>query len=163
MNFCEIVWPKNVGSFLGKCQRGSPFLIKLHDNVSKIGLRDKLSPRIFPILEQPFCRAHASISSWSLDTFLDFNREALLFSLLELATHKSTKGHLLRKVPEKGFIGNVPFQKSYMAAACNFTLRSFSRLWPFLLAYLCDWINILFYNWSVAGAGFSDSLTNRSK
>ena len=73
------------------------------------------------------------------------------------------KEKLLRKVPEKGFIGNVPFQKSYMAAECNFTLRSFLRPWPCLLVNLCDRINILFHNCSVAGGarggGVSENLT----
>ena len=96
--FCVIVWPKKVGSFLGKCQRWSPILIKLQDNVSKTELQHWLSPRIFPNLEQPFCRAHVSISSWALDAFLAFNRDTLLCSLLELLTHKSTKEQF-RNVP----------------------------------------------------------------
>ena len=70
--FCEIVWPKKVGRFLGKCQRWSPVLIKLQDHVSKTGLRHWLFLRIFPILELSFCRAHVSIFSWSLDVFLFF-------------------------------------------------------------------------------------------
>ena len=41
--------------------------------------------------------------------FLVFNGEALLYSLLELAIHNRTKEQLLRNIPEKGFIGNVPF------------------------------------------------------
>ena len=53
--FGEIVWPKKVVSFPGKCQRRSPVLIKLQDNVSKTGAWDRLFPRIFPILEQRFC------------------------------------------------------------------------------------------------------------
>ena len=68
-----------------------------------------LFSRIFPILEQPFCRAQVSISSCYLDAFLVYNREALLSSLSELATHKSTKEQLLRNVPEKVLIGDVPF------------------------------------------------------
>ena len=40
------------------------------------------------ILEQPSCRAYASISFWLLDSFLVFNRKALLFSLSELTTHR---------------------------------------------------------------------------
>ena len=129
---------KKVGCFLGKWQRCSPVFIKVQDIVSKIGLRHWLFPRISPVLEQPFCRAHMSISSSSLDAFLVFNRKALLCSLLELATPKSTKEQLIRNVPEKVFIGNVPFWKTYMDAACNFTLRSCSRLWPCLFANLWD-------------------------
>ena len=65
--------------------------MKLYDNVSKTGLRHGIFPRTFQILEQPLCRV--------------FNN-----SLLELATHKSTKeDELLINVPEKGFIGNVSF------------------------------------------------------
>ena len=37
--FCEIVWPKKVGTFLLKCQRWSPVLTKLQDKVSKTGLQ----------------------------------------------------------------------------------------------------------------------------
>ena len=65
--------------------------------------------RALPNLEQPFCRAHVSISSWSFDAFLVFNRVTLLCSLLKLATHKSTKEQLLRNFPEKGFIGKCSF------------------------------------------------------
>ena len=107
--FVKLFGQKKVASFLGKWQRWNPDFKKLHDNVSKTGLRHRLFSGIFPILEQPLCRAHVSIPSWSFDTFLVFKREALLCSLLELATHKSTKEQLLRNVPEKRFIGNVPF------------------------------------------------------
>ena len=107
--FCEIVWPKRVDSSREESQRWSPVLIKLQGSVSKARLQHRLFPGIFPILEQPFCRAHVSISSWSLNAFLVFNREALLCSLLDLATHKRTKEQLPRKVREKGFIGNVSF------------------------------------------------------
>ena len=100
---------KKVGSFLGKSQWWNPVLIKLQNNVSKTGLRHRLFPRIFSVLEQPFCRAHVSISSWSLDAFLV--REALLCSLLELATHKSTKEQLLRNAREEGFLGKGSFLK----------------------------------------------------
>ena len=41
-------------------------MFKYRSNVFEAGLRHGLFPRIFPILEQPFCRAHVSISSWSL-------------------------------------------------------------------------------------------------
>ena len=51
-----------------------------------------------------------------------------------------------RNVPEEGFIGNVPFKNSCMAAAYNVTLRSCSGLWPCLFADLCDQINIFFRN-----------------
>ena len=98
-----------MGTFLGRCQRWNPVLIKLQDNVCKTGLRNRLSPRAFLILEQPFCRAHVSISSRSLDAFLVFNRITLLCSLSELVTHKNTKEQLLKNFPEKEFIGNVPF------------------------------------------------------
>ena len=114
----RICLAKKVGCYVGKCRRWSPVLIKLQD-VSKTGLRHRLFPRIFPILEQPFCRANVSISSWSLDAFPVFNRPLLLYNLLELATNKSTKEQLLRNVPEKGFIRNIPFWNSYMTAACN--------------------------------------------
>ena len=87
--------------FPRKTSAVEPCLIQLHDNVSKANLRYSLFPRIFPMLEQLFCRANVSISSISLDDFL--NREALLSSLLELATYMSTN------VLEKGFIGNVTF------------------------------------------------------
>ena len=60
-------------------------------NVSKTGLRYRCYLWAFPVLEQPFCRAYASISFWSLDAFLVFNRDALLFILSESATHRSTK------------------------------------------------------------------------
>ena len=84
-----------------------PCFIKLHDNVSKTGLRHRLFPRIFPVLEEPFCRVHASISSWPFDVFLVFSK-----SRLDFATHKSRKVQLLRDVPEKGFIGNVFFRRA---------------------------------------------------
>ena len=121
--FYEIAWPKKVETFLGKCQWWSSVLIKLQGNVSNTGLRRSPSPWAFPILEQLFCRAHTSISFWPLDAFLVFNREALLCSLSEPATHLSTKEQLHRNFPEKGFIGNVPFWKSCVAAACNFILN----------------------------------------
>ena len=79
--------------------------MKLYDNVSKTGLRHGIFPRTFQILEQPLCRACACIFFWTCDVFIVFNN-----SLLELATHKSTKeDELLIDVPEKGFIGNVSF------------------------------------------------------
>ena len=61
--FVKLFGQKKVGSFLGKCQQWSPVVIKLQDNVSKTGLRHWFFPRIFPILELLFCRAHVSISS----------------------------------------------------------------------------------------------------
>ena len=100
---------KKVETFLGKCQRWDPVSIKWQYNVSKTGLQYRLSPRAFPILEQPLCRAHVSISSWSLDAFLVLNKVALLCRLSELATHKNTKEHSIRNFPQKEFIGNVSF------------------------------------------------------
>ena len=104
-----IVWPKKVRTFLRKCQRWRSVSVKLQGKVFKTGLRQGSSLWVFPILEKPFCRAHASISFRPLDYFLVFNREALLFSLSELATHRSPKQQLIRNFSEKEFIGNVPF------------------------------------------------------
>ena len=44
-------------------------------------------------------------------------------SLLEPATHSNTKEQIIINLPEKGFLGNFPFGKSSMAAACNFILN----------------------------------------
>ena len=104
--FCEIAWPKKVGTFLRKYQWWSPVLIKLQGNVSRTEPRRRLSLWGFPILEQSFCGAHASFSFCSLDTSRVSNREVLLCSLSELATDRSTKEQLLRNFPEKWFIGN---------------------------------------------------------
>ena len=71
---------------------------------------DKVTGRLFQkrtptslILKQPFCTAYEGSYSRSLDAFQVFNREALLCSLFELPTHKSTKEQL-----KKGLIRNVP-------------------------------------------------------
>ena len=55
--FVKLSGEKNVGTLLENCQRWIPVLIKLQDNVSKTGFRNRLFPRAFPILEQPFRRA----------------------------------------------------------------------------------------------------------
>ena len=49
----------------------------------------------------PFCGAPANVCLGSSDALLVFDREALLYSLSELTTHKNSKEQLLRKFPEK--------------------------------------------------------------
>ena len=66
----------------------NPVLIKLQGNDSNTGLQYRCSLWAFPVL------------LWSLYAFVVFNREALLCSLSEPATHRSTKEQLLRNVPE---------------------------------------------------------------
>ena len=89
-----------VGTFLGKCQRWSTALIEIQRSVSKTRLWHRRPLWAFPVLEQPPCRAHATISYWSLVAFLAFNRDALLCSLLENVT-KEHKWTVTQKIPRK--------------------------------------------------------------
>ena len=151
---------KNSRKFIRKMSTVEPFLIKLQDNVSKTGLRHRLFPRIFPILEQPFCRAHVSISSWPLDAFLVFNEEALLCSLFGTCHSQVHERTVTQKLPR-----NRAHRKCFFLEelhGCNLQLY-FKKLFTTMAlpsCLLCDWIKISFHNWSVAGGGFSDNLTN---
>ena len=69
-------------------------------NVSKTGLRYRCYLWAFAVLEQPFCRAYASISFWSLDAFLVFNRDALLCILSEWSLTGARKT-VTQKFPRK--------------------------------------------------------------
>ena len=103
-----IIWlskQMNTLSYQSRCfvkQRWSPVSVKLHGNGFKTGLQHKCSAWAFPDLEQPFCRAHANISLWSLNAFLVLMRESLLCSLSETATHRSTKVTVIQKLHKKG-------------------------------------------------------------
>lgn len=129
---CEKACLKKVGPFLGIYQLWNSVLIKSLGNISRTWLRHKRSPWAFRVLQPPFLRVHAGVSFWSLDPLLVFNREALLCSLSEPVTHRSTKGKFLINLPEKGLIGNVSFQKSWIAAARNFTWNKLFANGPLL-------------------------------
>ena len=129
-------WPKELGSIQRKCQRWSPVLIKLQGNVSKIGLWHRIFFWNLSTFRAAILESTCEFSSRYLDAFLVFNGEALLYSLWNLPLTRERKSSYTETPPETGFIGNVPFKKSYTAAACNFTLRSCSRLLLCLLANL---------------------------
>ena len=117
--FCEFLAEK-VGAFVGKCQQSNPVLIKLQGNISRTGLRHRHSPWAFPILEQTFCRPHASISFWPSDSFLGFNREAccLVFWNLPLTGAWKT---VTQKLPRKEIHRKPSFLKElhgYSLQAC---------------------------------------------
>ena len=159
--FCETVWPKKVRTFLGKCQQWSPVLMKLQGNVSEGGLQHKCFPQAFPILEQLFCRRHASISLWSLDGFLVFNRETLLRCISEPAIQESTKGQT-EKLPRKRVDRKRYFWKSCITGACNVSL---SKLFPTLALKSRQSMQLdqhFVHKWSIAGGGFSDNTTESS-
>ena len=128
--------------------------MKIHDIISKTGLRHRLFPRTFQILEQPFCRAHACIFSWSFDVFIVFSN-TVVFGPCHSQEHKRT---VTQRCPRKRVHRKCFFLEQLHGCGMKLyfkklftTLALFSRL-----IYATRSI----FKLSVAGGGFSGNLIN---